>query len=364
MNLNLYPGNAQWIGRRTEQQDAFGFLGCQGQSGRQTGDVLVVLADGMGGMHRGGEASRLAVRTFLAQAEQSTGTPVMTALHTALQVANRAVNALARDTEGEGDVGTTLIAAAVREGRLYWIGVGDSRLYLYRAADRSLTPCNDPHNLEQQLWSRVIAGELTPKDIAAHPDRSALTSFIGLSEIPEIDASLRPLPLEPGDRMLLCSDGLDGVLARDDIKRLLPGDPQQAAEWLIARLREQALEYQDNATVAILACESAEPATAAPKRPRGLWYLGASILTGVLLAGTVLWLDPRGWLKSESVSAPTAIEIPTPATALESEPTSTLDAAPAPALELEPRPESAFQATPAEQTPTLSPDVEAEVDAE
>jgi len=362
MSLNLYPGNAQWIGQRTEQQDAFGFLGCQAQRGRQTGDVLVVLADGMGGMHRGGEASRLAVRTFLAQAEQATDAPVMTALHTALQAANQAVNALARDTEGEGDVGTTLIAAAVREGRLYWIGVGDSRLYLYRAADRSLTPCNDPHNLEQQLWPRVIAGELTAKDIATHPDRSALTSFIGLSEIPEIDASLRPLPLEPGDRLLLCSDGLDGVLARDDIKTLLPGDPQQAAERLIARLREQALEYQDNATVAILACESTEPATAAPKRPRGRWYLGASILTGALLAATLLWLDPWEWLKSESAPASTVVETSIPATALEPEPT--LDSAPAPVLEPDPRRELAFPTAPLEQAPALSPAVEQEVDAE
>jgi PPM family protein phosphatase len=142
-NLSLHPGNAQWIGQRAEQQDAFGFLGCEARGGPQTGDVLVVLADGMGGLHRGGEASRLAVRTFLdhfTPAGPSTKTPLTATLTQALDAANQAVNTLARDTDGEGEVGTTLIAAAVRKGRLHWIGVGDSRLYLYRAADGSLTP--------------------------------------------------------------------------------------------------------------------------------------------------------------------------------------------------------------------------------
>lgn len=238
-NLSLHPGNAQWIGQRAEQQDAFGFLGCEARGGRQTGDVLVVLADGMGGLQRGGEASRLAVRTFLdhfAPAGPSATPSITEILSHALDAAHRAVNTLARDTDGAGEVGATLIAAAVRAGRLHWIGVGDSRLYLYRAADGSLTACNDPHNLEQQLWPRVIAGELTPDDIAAHPDREALTSFLGLTEIPEIDASLRPLPLEPGDRLLLCSDGVDGVLARDELRAVLPGDPQHAAETLISSI--------------------------------------------------------------------------------------------------------------------------------
>ena len=268
-NLSLHPGTANGTVQRAALQDAFGFLGCAARGGPQTGDVLVVLADGMGGLRQGGEASRIAVRTFLdqvAQADQSATTPITETLAHALDAANQAVNALAHATEGEGEVGTTLIAAAVRAGRLHWIGVGDSRLYLYRAADGSLTPCNDPHNLEQRLWPQVIAGRLTPDDIAAHPDRAALTSFLGLPEIPEIDASLRPLPLEPGDRLLLCSDGVDGVLALDELRAVLPGDPQPAAETLIARLRKRALEHQDNATVAILACEPAADTTDSPKR--------------------------------------------------------------------------------------------------
>ncbi|MBK1720488.1 PP2C family protein-serine/threonine phosphatase [Thiocystis violacea] len=312
MSLSLHPGNAQWIGQRAEQQDAFGFVGCEARGGRQTGDVLVVLADGMGGLRQGGEASRLAVRTFLAQAAASANAPVATTLANALHAANQAVNALARATEGEGEVGTTLIAAAVREGRLDWIGVGDSRLYLYRAADRSLTPCNDSHNLEHRLWPRVIAGHLTPEDIAADPDRDALTSFLGLPEIPETDASVRPLPLEPGDRLLLCSDGVDGVLSRDELKALLPGDPQSAAETLIARLRERALEYQDNATVAILACEPMPGETTVPTRRRWPRRLARLMLVGALLTGTWLWFDPQGWLDADST--------PTEATARASRP--------------------------------------------
>lgn len=268
-NLSLYPGNAQWIGQRAEQQDAFGFFGCEAHGGSPNGDVVVVLADGMGGLQRGGEASRLAVRTFLdqvAHARSSATQPITATLAHALDAANRAVYTLACETDGEGEVGTTLIAAAVRSGMLHWIGVGDSRLYLYRAVDGSLTPCNEPHNLAQQLWPGVISGHLTLDDIAAHPDRDALTSFLGLPEILEIDASLRPLPLEHGDRLLLCSDGVDGVLLSEELRAVLPGDPQHAAEALITRLRERALDYQDNATVAILSCELTAHMTDSPQR--------------------------------------------------------------------------------------------------
>ena len=301
--MNLIPGNAQWIGARPEQQDAFGFAGCAAQGATLPGGVLVVLADGMGGLQEGRAASQIAVKTMLATyAAQPAATPVPEALDQALQAANRAVHELAQATAGVGQVGTTLIAAAVRDGRLFWIGVGDSRLYRYRAADHSLTPCNEDHTLANALWPQVAAGVLQADDIASHPDRDALTSFLGLPAIPQVDGSRRPLRLEAGDRLLLCSDGVDGVLSREELADPLAGDPQTAAEELIAMLRMRALAHQDNATVALLACEAnGERPTAHtrriahrphPIRRIAVWFI-VLLLTGGGIGFGLLWWQGR-----------------------------------------------------------------------
>ena len=268
----IRPGNAQWIGARQEQEDAFGFAGfdARGQAGPE--GVLAVVADGMGGLSEGRAASQGAVTAFLAAwAEQPPDLAVTERLLGAITAANQAVHHLARATAGEGEVGTTLVAAAIHQGHLFWISAGDSRLYLYRATDGSLTPCNEEHNLALQLWRETAAEGPTPDWIAGHPQRAALISFLGLAKIPEIDRNLRPLSLEDGDRLLLCSDGVDGVLSRDELREGLAAASQTAAEELIARLRALNRHYQDNATVAILACEGGEeaPTRVSPVPPAG-----------------------------------------------------------------------------------------------
>lgn len=315
----LRPGNAQWIGARTDQQDAFAFDGCAVTGAHPAGTVLVVLADGMGGLQAGREASRIAVATFRSSfAAQPTDVPVAEALETALRAANQAVHDLALATAGEAEVGTTLVAAAVRASWLHWVSVGDSRLYLYNGATRSLTRCTEDHNVARELQEQVNAGDLTPDEAMAHPDREALTSFLGLSQIPVVDRNQRPLALQPGDRLLLCSDGVDGVLTLDALAAPLAGDPQVAAEALIAQVRALALEHQDNATVAVLACEIAatpvpavEPAPPAPRRRHWTALIAIVVALG-LAAGALAWVAPAWW-RDRAALMPSAETVPTPA---------------------------------------------------
>lgn len=333
------PGNAQWIGTRLEQEDAFGFAGfdARGQAGSEL--VLAVVADGMGGLSEGWAASQGAVSGFLAAwAEQPPDLTVTERLLGAIKAANQVVHDLARATAGEGEVGTTLVAAAIHQGHLFWISAGDSRLYLYRAADGSLTPCNEEHNLALQLWRETAPEGPTPDWIADHPQRDALISFLGLAEIPEIDRNRRPLALEAGDRILLCSDGVDGVLSPDELKAGLDADPHTAAEGLITRLQALQRIHQDNATVAILACGGGDAPTRASPEPSaskgvrrrrwpGPWALGFALVLVMLATGLGL-----GWRFGWS-PAPHPLEAHDPRTSDQPKPEQAgpLVAAPAPA---------------------------------
>lgn len=252
--MKVVPGNAQHIGSRETQQDDFGFTDLDDRDFTAHAGVLAVLTDGMGGLAMGAEASRLAKRTMLDEYQaKAAKEAVPQALERALRAANNAVFQIARKAGLEGDVGTTMVAAVVRGADLYWVSVGDSRIYLCR--DGQLTQLTTDHVYSRQLAGEVAKGRMSKEEAAGHPDRDALTSFLGLEEIEEIDRNVRSFPLQPGDRILLCSDGLYRALSAEEIAERLADDPQNAAESLVERAVSKERRYQDNLTVAILACE-------------------------------------------------------------------------------------------------------------
>ena len=313
------PGNAQWIGARQEQQDAFGFAGFDERGQARDQAVLAVVADGMGGLSGGRAASQGAVYAFLAAwnarpAQQ----PVPETLLVAIEAANRAVHQLACATAGEGEVGTTLVAVVIQGNQLYWIAAGDSRIYWYRAADDSLTPCNEEHNLALQLWRQAPDSGISADEIDHYPGHDHLISFLGLAAIPEIDRNVRPLSLQPGDWLLLCSDGVDGTLSLDDLASSLAGDPQQAAEGIIALAQAQNRPHQDNATVAILAladpgfgiaASASEPPTRRrsvepPSRPSNKRAKTAMLISGGLILAGLLGIGGWYYLQGSSQQGP------------------------------------------------------------
>jgi protein phosphatase len=144
-------------------------------------------------------------------------------------------------------------------------------------------------------------------EAAVHPDRQALTSFLGLEVIPEIDRNLHPVHLAPGDRLLLCSDGVYGVLPEADLRQLLRQNAQAAAEALVGAVKALGLPEQDNATVAILGIEpDAGADTPLPtddakltgrRRPWGLIALALGGLLLVLIGALIgAYLKSNGGL--------------------------------------------------------------------
>ncbi len=315
----LLPGNAQHRGDRTEQQDSFGFSDLLDPVQRAQGGALAVLADGMGGHALGRAASQIAVRTFLdGYPRKPSDEPIAATLHQLLRTANDAVRKLA-EHEGELDnAGTTLAAVVIHRQELYWIAVGDSRIYRYHQG--RVTPLTTDHLYARELDRAVAAGTLSATDAATHPERDALTSFLGVPELDQIDSTAQPLHLTPGDRIMLCSDGLHRTLSDAELaEELARPDPQAAAEALLGRAIARSQPQQDNVTVVILGL-----ADSGSRRSRR-WLvalLGAGLLAGLGMAAGWWFAQirpdapPAATLNSQPATAtPAPAPTPTPAPA-------------------------------------------------
>lgn len=250
--LSILPGNASHRGRRAEQQDCLGFSRFDDDALIAHGGLLAVIADGMGGFNGGARASREAVAAMRAGYQsKAPWEPIPEALLRALGRANRAVCDLAAEIGSEGRCGTTLVATVIHGCALYWVSVGDSRLYLLRAGE--LLRLTDSHTRERQLTAEVEAGRMTRAELITDPERHALSSWLGLRDLPEICINQAPSPLIAGDRLLLCTDGLFNSLDDDEIApRLAADDPHQAAEALVEAALAKANPQQDNVTVIVL----------------------------------------------------------------------------------------------------------------
>lgn len=187
-------------------------------------DPLFAVADGMGG-HRGGEvASDLAVQTIRRLFEQHEGS-----LIEQVERANRAVFERSQSDRAVSGMGTTLTAVVVDDrGGARLAHVGDSRAYLLR--DGELDLLTRDHTLVQRM---VDEGELTAEEAEDHPHRHILTRVLGGEGSVSVDEGV--LELRQGDRLLLCTDGLTGMVRDDEIRSLLQqtSDPQEAAERLV-----------------------------------------------------------------------------------------------------------------------------------
>jgi protein phosphatase len=296
----ILPGNAQDQGKRREQQDAFTISDPEHAVFLAHAGLLAVVADGMGGMKCGGDASLLAADTMLeAYAVKRPEEPVEEALLRSLHRANRAVLEMACRNGVAGDSGTTLVAAAVLGNRLWWISAGDSRLYLARKGE--LLRLTEDHVYATELDRSVLLGRISPEEALFHPEREALTSFLGLEALPEVDRNRNPLRLEAGDRLLLCSDGLYKFLPQEETAAILcDGEqrhPQVQAERLVeATLRKDA-PGQDNITVVVLGVEQRveAPRTSGHGGLASLWAeLERGFASLTERARGVLALEPGG----------------------------------------------------------------------
>lgn len=212
--------------------------------------LLAMIADGMGGMQDGRLASRTAVsivrhafRRFDASAD------LAPQLKEALCKANDELYAMMH-----ADGGTTGVACVFTDRGMYYAGVGDSFLLLRRG--KVLYHLNRRQNVYYTLLGEQIRrGEMSRAPAEFHPERAALTGWLGMKELRDVDRYLRPLPLLPGDTVLLCSDGIGDVLS-DEVLLACLSEP--TAEDMCRRIDEMILDccgrHQDNYSAVAVQC--------------------------------------------------------------------------------------------------------------
>jgi protein phosphatase len=249
--LRIIPDNAQHQGARDEQQDAYACFDPAAENVPHAG-FLSVVADGMGGMRLGKEASEAAIRAFLdAYAEKTEDETIPDALRRSAFEANASVLKLADEHGIRGETGTTLIATVIREDELYWISVGDSRIY--RLDGQSITQLNAEHNLKSKLERLAARGLVDKEEANTHPQRDALLSYIGIEELTEIDMPQTPMNLPHDCCILLCSDGLYRTLSDNEIlSAAWSAQPKVMARNLVKTAMDKGKRHQDNVTAITL----------------------------------------------------------------------------------------------------------------
>jgi len=234
---------------RDENQDVAAALAIgESASGGASESFLLVVADGMGGHPAGDVASQIAMNTLIEAFPTLPDGDLGLALKQAYRRANEAVFQAGQDEPAHAGMGTTLTTALLHGKYATVANVGDSRAYLLRG--NALTQVTRDHTV---VAEEVVQGRLTVDAARRDPRRNRLTHVIGTH--PRLESKLPDvfeLTLLPGDRLLLCSDGLYDVLDDGDMRRALQDqDPGDAARELVQSAKERGT--RDNATAVVAA---------------------------------------------------------------------------------------------------------------
>ena len=252
LHARLALGARTDMGRvRENNEDKFEFLEPDEPAVLATRGRFYAVADGMGGHQAGQIASELALKTVFRAYYAERAPDVGESLKRAVAEANRYLLDVARMIPERSGMGTTLTGAVVREDELFVVQIGDSRCYLLR--DRRMEQVTEDHSWVQEQVSR---GAMTLEEAETSPFRNVITRSLGAA--PEVEPDLFAIKLEPGDRVLLCSDGLTGMVDDGELFEIMGEGSASVAAW---NLVDRAVENggKDNVTVLVFDVRAIEP---------------------------------------------------------------------------------------------------------
>lgn len=260
--------------------------------------MLLVVADGMGGSQAGEVASKLAAETVVQRYVAGAGNSPLADLRAAVESANRQVFEQGMADPHLSGMGTTCTALALRGNQAWIAHVGDSRAYMMRGYELSLLTRD--HTLVAHL---IEQNELSLEDARTDPRRNVMLRSVGVGEDVEVDAEPIEGPLKPGDTLLLCSDGLHGLVSDEELGQAMQQeDMTSACQDLLALANERG--GPDNITVVMARIESVgppskrpskaskveEPAFVGPTHGRAWVALLLALLGLAVAVGSVMWL--------------------------------------------------------------------------
>jgi serine/threonine protein phosphatase PrpC len=257
--LNIETGQSSLIGDREVNQDRASIVFSDTQA-------LLVVADGMGGHSDGEVAAQVTVEELVKafKGRKGDGGSGADFLRRGVADAHRAVVAAGASRPLDSRPRTTCTVCLIEDGKAVWAHVGDSRVYLFR--EGALLSRTRDHSAVEQLYQ---AGKITQEEMLTHPMRNFVEQCIGgEAALPEISVG-EPVALEPGDVVMLCSDGFWAPLDEKLVAGILEegGDLTATLEDLAEQAVEAAHPYADNATAAALRWLADEPESDIPDFP-------------------------------------------------------------------------------------------------
>lgn len=211
---------------------------------------LYIVADGMGGHNAGDRASSCAVKAYLKSVRRTREAQPVKVMNQAVEKANEKVLQEAASNVDYRGMGTTLVAATIKDGILYVANIGDSRLYLIRDDIEQITK---DHSLVEEM---IRSGGLTKEEGRNHPDKNVITRAIGVNH--HVTADIFDIEVTKKDTILMCSDGLSNMLSDQEMCRIIK--EEKNIESAGRRLVQEANRNggRDNITVLLVKMQADE----------------------------------------------------------------------------------------------------------
>jgi protein phosphatase len=247
-------GNSSHQGARDYQEDSFGYSNIIDSDVINEKGFTAVLSDGMGGLSNGKAISEYVVSSFI---KMFSAIDYTAAFSEQLEDMVTKINSeVCRNftVDSKSGAGATIVASFIYKTKLYWICVGDSRIYLLR--NNSLYAINEDHDYFNQLLSDLMVDKITLDEIKADVQKDTLASYIGNDMLPSVDANKHGFSLCKGDMLILCSDGIYGGISNDEMIGILKAnEPQKASEKITQSVLNKRIAGQDNLTVMVIKFE-------------------------------------------------------------------------------------------------------------
>ena len=311
-------------------EDTGGFFAYRVSDKDDTIVHLGIVADGIGGHQAGERASQMGVAIVEDCFRTATDLRLVHQLEEAFKTANARIVAEGRKHVELRGMGTTMTAAAITDNRLYVGHVGDSRAYLIR--DGSIYQLTVDHTWAQEA---IEAGRLSREQARLHPNRNVIKRYMGIQSDMEVDFRLhlpghenapshenQGLQLQPGDIVLLCSDGLSDLVDDEHILAAVQTNAPQAAAEKLVKLARARGGYDNITVVAMQIPRRARASAATSFKWIGLFAGGLLALAAITAGATLLFGDAQGTADPTMTLVPT-IQLPSHTPTLAPSPSTT-----------------------------------------